>query len=185
MESKNMLEKTVDMAGSAMKLAANLSEAKKEKPQPRPLSQTDDNSNNARTGSQSVVVAVDRGKKKEPKPVEKHIHEFPENRPLTTEECDLALKKAQMDYELNKTRQDHLIRMDNLEWQHKMEEEKKNARKGKIRRIVGGILIALGVGTAGYGIYTDYKDRKNHPVAAPALPEPVKTATVPADGEIK
>ena len=87
MEKNNTLEKTMDIAGSAIKLAANLSEAKKEPPKPQPFHQTDDNSNKASTGSQTVVVSMD-GKKKEPKPVEKHIHEFQELRTLTTEECE-------------------------------------------------------------------------------------------------
>lgn len=180
MENKT-IEKTMDLAGNAIKLAANLSEAKKEQqnPKPVPLTQTDDNSNNAQTGNQSVVVSVEKSRKKEPKPIEKHIHEFPENRPLTSEECELSLKKAQMDYELNKTRQEHLIRMDNLEWQHRLEQEKKNERKGKVKRIIGGILVALGVGTVGYSLYSDYRDHKNMPVSQPApaalpAPEPVK-----------
>ena len=183
MENKT-LEKTMDLAGSAMKIAANLTE-KKEKPAPKPnverLPQLDDNSNKAQTGSQSVIVAVDKGKKKEPKPVEQHIHEFPENRALTTEECELALKKAQMQYELEKSRQEHLIKCDNLNWQHQIEMEKKNERKGKIRRIIGGILVAAGVGTVGYSIYTDYRNRQNMPpVANPvpkALPNPVPVKT--------
>ena len=172
----NTLEKVLNMADSATKLAANLSEAKKESAKPRP--QTDDNSNKASTGSQSVNIHMDTGKKKEPKPVEKHIHEFPENRPLTEQECDLALKKAQMEYELNKEKQAHLIRMDNLEWQHQLEKEKKEERKGRIRKIVGGILIAIGAGGLGYSFYKDYKNQKNRPALPAATP-------VKAEGDVK
>ena len=132
MESKT-LEKTLDMANSVAKVAANLSEPRKEA-KPDNYTHKDDNSNKAQTGSQSVIVAVD--KKKEPKPIEKHIHEFPETRALTSEECELALKKAQMDYELKRRNQDILIKESDREWQHKLEVERKNERKGLIRRIV-------------------------------------------------
>ena len=164
---KNAIEKTMDIAGSAMKIAANLTEAKKETPKPTPFHQTDDNSNKASTGSQTVVVSMD-GKKKEPKPVEKHIHEFPEQRALTSEECDLALKKAQMDYELKKSEQEHNQKWDERAWQHKIEQEKKNEKKGKVRRIIGGFLVAIGAGAIGYSIYADYRDHKNLPAPAPA-----------------
>ena len=78
MENKT-LEKVLDVAGSATKLAANLSEAKKETTTtktPVPVGDSD-NSNRASTGSQNIQIALDTGKKKEPKPVEKHIHTFP------------------------------------------------------------------------------------------------------------
>ena len=171
MEKNNTLEKTMDIAGSAIKLADNLSEAKQEPPKPQALNQTDDHSNKASTGSQTVVVAMD--KKKDPKPVEKHIHEFPEQRSLTTEECDLALKKAQMDYELKKSEQVFSQKFQEREWQHRMEQEKKNEKKGKIRRIVGSILVALGAGAVGYSIYADYRDNKNKP--NPVETKPVTT----------
>ena len=180
MENKT-IEKTMDLAGNAIKLAANLSEAKKEQqnPKPVPLTQTDDNSNNAQTGNQSVVVSVEKSRKKEPKPIEKHVHEFPENRALNEQECDLAFNKAKMEYDLEKMRIEHNIRMDNMAWQHRLEQEKKNERKGKVKRIIGGILVALGVGTVGYSLYSDYRDHKNMPVPQPApaalpAPEPVK-----------
>ena len=59
----------------------------------------------------------------------------------------------------------------------KGKQEKKNEKKGKIRRIIGGILVAIGVSTVGYSIYADYRDHRNQQVDPPALPapEPVKT----------
>lgn len=179
----NMLEKTMDTLGNVTKIAANLSEAKKttEKAVPvRPLNS--DDSNNAQTGNQSVNIKVESGHKaKEPKPVEKHIHEFPENRPLTSEECELALKKAQMDYELKKSEQVHYEKVDDREWLHRLEVEKKNERKGKIRRVVAGILCALGAGAVGYSVYADYRNGK-FKTTAPKLPT---EATVKADGDVK
>lgn len=169
------LEKTLDMANSVAKVAANLSEPRKDK-KPDTYNHKDDNSNKAQTGSQSVIVAVD--KKKEPKPVEKHIHEFPETRALTSEECELALKKAQMEYELKRREQDILTKEADREWQHKLEVEKKNERKGLIRRIVACVLGAAAVGGVGYSIYTDYRDHKagaTVPALPPASTEPVKT----------
>ena len=180
MENKTV-EKTMDMMGNVVKIAANLSEAKKETPKPAPLHQTDDNSNKATTGSQNVVVSLDNGKKREPKPVEKHIHTYPENRPLTSEECELDLKKATMEYNLKLMEQQYVIEMNKRNWQHQMEQEKKNERKGKVRRIIGGILVAIGVGYAGYSVYSDYRNSKAN-TTAPALPSP---EPVKADGEVK
>lgn len=168
MENKT-LEKTMDLAGNAMKLAANLSE--KKDPKPTPTHKTDDNSNKATTGTQSVNVMVDSGKKREPKPVEKHIHTFPENRALTSEECELDLKKAQMEYELKKSEQIFNQKWDERNWQHRLEQEKKNEKRGKIRRIIGGILVAVGVSAVGYSIYSDYRDHRNQQETPKALPE--------------
>lgn len=176
MENKT-LEKTMDIAGSVAKIAANLSEPKKE------INPGDsDNSNNASTGSQNIQIHMDAGKKKEPKPVEKHIHTFPENRPLTTEECELDLKKAQMEHELKMQQELYFQKVDQREWQHKLEVERRNEKKGKIRRIVGGILVAIGAGGIGYSIYADYRDHKNQPVIPKALPE---TSNVSVEGTVK
>lgn len=177
MENKT-LEKTLDTLGNVTKIAANLSEAKKD----IPINKTDDNSNNASTGTQSVNVMVDSGKKKEPKPVEKHIHTFPENRPLTSEECELDLKKAQMEYELKKSEQVYCQKVEERTWQHILEKEKKNERRSKIRRIIGGILIAVGAGSVGYSIYSDYRDHKNAAMVQKALPE---NSTVKSDGTVE
>ena len=177
-----MLKKTMDAFGNVTKIAANLSEAKKavDNPAPpRPMSS--DDSNNAQTGNQSVNIKVERESKKEPKPIEKHSHEFPENRPLTSEECELALKKAQMDYELKKSEQTHFEKVDDREWQHRLEVEKKNERKGKIRRVVAGILCAIGAGAVGYSVYTDYRNGK----FKAATPKLQADATVKAEGEVK
>lgn len=169
MENKT-LEKTLDTLGNVTKIAANLSETKKDPPKTIPVGDSD-NSNKATTGSQNIQLHVDTGKKKEPKPVEKHIHEFPENRPLTEQECELALKKAQMEYELKKDAQNQVNKAMDREWELLRERERKNERKAKIRRIVGGILIAAGIGGLGYSIYADYRDNKNATVAPKALPE--------------
>ena len=153
METKT-LEKTLDVAGSVAKIAANLSEPKKEVASLGPK-----DFNNPQTGSQTVVLSMDGNKTEEA--VEKHIHEFPEGRALTIEECDLALKKASMDYELKRREQDFAMQIDNRNWTHKIEREKKNDRRDKFRRIIGGILVAIGAGGLGYAIYTDYRDNKN------------------------
>ena len=166
MENKT-LEKTMDLAGSVAKIAANLSE--KKEPQKTPIGDSD-NSNNASTGSQNIQIHMGDDKTKEP-PVEKHIHEFPDNRSLTTEECDLALKKAQMDFELKKRAQDQVNKAMDRDWQHRLEVERKNERKGKIRRIIGGILVAVGACGIGYSIYADYRDHKNMPVAQTPVQE--------------
>ena len=167
METKT-LEKVLDVAGNTAKIAANLSEAKKETP--KPFSQTDDNSNKATTGSQTVVVSMD-GKKKDQKPVEKHIHTFPEARALTNIECDVAMRKAQMDYELEKMKFEHTVEMDDREWKYNLERERKNEKKRRIHDIIAGIFGLCCVGGIGYAIYADSRD---HKAMAPST-EPFQT----------
>ena len=175
-----MMEKTMDTLGNVTKIAANLSEANKEKHiDKQPLNRTSDDSNNASTGSQNIQIHMDTGKKKEPKPIEKHIHEFPETRPLTEQECELALKRAQMEYELKKSEQVHFQNMDKREWEHRLEVEKKNEKKGKIRRVVFGLLGAVGIGSVAYSFWADYRDHKNAAMA-PKLPD----GTVKAEGSV-
>ena len=141
MENKT-LEKTLDMATSVAKVAANLSEPKKEtNTQPKTLKNDDSNRAN-----QSVFVSVDGNKGKNPKPEIKHIHEFPEARALTPQECDVALRKAQMEYELKQAQMAFENKVADREWQHKLEVEQRNERKGKIRRAIAYILGACGIG---------------------------------------
>ena len=161
----NTVDKVLDLAGNGIKLAANISE---KKPEPKPKS---DANSNASTGNQNVHITMDTGKKREPKPIEKHIHEFPDNRPLTNEECELALKKAQMDFDLKKSEQSYYQKANDREWQHQMEVEKKNEKRRKIRNIIAGVLGVFGAGAIGYSIWTDIRDHKGGPVAAPQIPE--------------
>ena len=170
MENKT-LEKTMDLAGSVAKIAANLSEKKEQPKVIPPIAGDSDNSNKASTGSQNIQIHMGSEKDKDAELVEKHVHEFPENRALTTDECDLALKKAQMAYDIQKRAQDQVNKAMDREWQHRLEKEKKNERKGKIRRIFGGILVALGVSAIGYSVYADYRDHKGQAVAPTEVPK--------------
>ena len=182
----NMLEKTMDTIGNATKIVANLTDTKKvEKSNPKPIGQVDDDSNKA---NQNIQIRMDTGKRKEPKPVEKHIHEFPENRPLTELECELALKRAQMDYELKKSEQQFNQQTYNREWEHKLAVERKNSRKELFRRIVAGCFAALGVGAVCYGVYSDYKHGKAGTVSQ--RPETLSQGSgtvspIKAEGEVK
>ena len=87
-----------------------------------------------------------------------------------------------MEYDLKIKQEAYFQKCCDREWNERLEQEKKNEQKGKIRRIIGGILVAIGVGSVGYSIYADYRDHRNQQVAPTALPapEPVK-----ADGEVK
>ena len=170
---------TMNVLENVTKIAANLSEAKKETSKPQ--TRNSDDSNNASTGSQNIQIHMDAGKKKEQKPVEKHIHEFPENRALTEQECELALKKAQMEYELKKSEQEYSIKVDQRNWAHKLEVEKKNEKRNRIRNIVAGIIGAISVGGICYGIFADYRDHKRCS-ATPRLPEPEPVKT---DGTVE
>lgn len=174
---KKTAEKALDLVSNTMKVAANFTK----EPEPKHIPVGDsDNSNNASTGMQSVNVMLDT--KKPPKPIEKHIHTYPENRPLTSEECELDLKKAQMEFQLKRDEHDFIEKVSDREWKHQLEVEKKNEKKGRIRRVIGGIVGAICVTTVGYCIWSDYRDNKTGSVAAPALP---KDNNITAEGTVK
>lgn len=171
--------KMMDTLGNVTKLAANLSEAQKT---PRMVSSSTDDSNNAATGNQTVQISVEgSGKRKDLKPIEKHIHTFPEARALTDQECDLAWKKAMLDADIQKAQMAYDQRVCDRQWQHKLEQEKKAERKRKIGGIIAAVCGALGVGCFGYAVYCDYRDSKNAAAAGTTASagEPVKVeATV-------
>lgn len=171
---KKTIEKTFDMANNISKIAANLTDKK-----PIPIRKEEAKNS---TGSQSVIVSVDKGPKKDPKPITINEHIFPENRPLTEEECDMYLKKAQMEYDLKMSKQAYFEKATDRDWQHQIEQEKKDERKTKIRRVIGGLLVALGVSAVGYSIYSDYRDNKNSAVDSKTLPE---GNTINAEGTVK
>ena len=174
---KKTAEKALDLVNNTMKVAANFSK----EPEPKHIPVGDsDNSNNASTGMQSVNVMLDT--KKPPKPVEKHIHTYPENRPLTNEECELDLKKAQMEFELKRKEQEFNERISDRIWNHALEVEKKNEKKGRIRRVIGGLVGAVSIGVLGYCIWSDYRDNKAGSVAQKTLP---KNNNITAEGTVE
>ena len=152
-------EKTIELANNVTKLAANLSE----KPEPKKDIYSNDTQSKASTGSQNIQIHMGDDKEKKP-PIEKHIHTFPNGRALTSEECALDLKKAQMEYDLRKTEQNYAMKINEREYQHRLEQEKKAEKRAKFGRIVGGILAACGLAGISYCIYSDYRDSKNQPV---------------------
>lgn len=165
--------KITETLGDAVKLAANLTEAKKDKKDEDICTTQQSNPNQT---VQIQMTHPEKTEKKEPviiheKP-ETHIHkEFPDERALTDAECDLALKKAQMEYELKLKQMEHdnyifeedrvdRIKREALDRKEREEKRIRNEKKAKVRTIVGGIFAALGIGAIGYAMYTDYRDHK-------------------------
>lgn len=166
--------------GNALKLAANLSDVVKMKPNVEP-----DNSNNANTQQNpNQTVQIKIGDSEKPKTVgnrcyipakvvrkqpETHIHkDFPDNRALTEAECNLALEKAKMENALKiqqmeyRKFMDEICRKDRLakeeqERKDREERRKKNEKKAKVKAIIGGIFAVLGAGALGYAIWSDSK----------------------------
>ena len=170
----NKLEKSIDLAGDIVKLAANITDPKKKAPRhPRATIDEGDkiHSPQTTTGSQNIHIDVGGKKDADIKPVEKHIHEFPDNRPMTEKECDLALEKAKMDYELKKADQEFNQKAYNREYEHRLEVEKKNEKRRKIRNIIAGLLAAGGVGYFGYSLWTDHRNHKTGTAAPEKIPE--------------
>lgn len=172
-----IMEKTIETIGNVTKVAANLSDASKKEPERK-----SDNKSNASGGSNNIQLHVDTGNKKEPRPIEKHIHEFPESRPLTNEECELALKKAQMDFNLRKCEQDYFQYQDKREYEHQRELERKREKRSKIKFAIASIFCVGAAGYFGYSAYSEYKRNKFAP--APKLPE-ASPAPVNTEGTVE
>ena len=175
MEKNINMGKITETLGDAVKLAANLSEATKKDP----MRNISDNSNNTQSNPNQTVQIQISDKEKETadkKPViirekpETHIHhDFPEGRALTDKECELSLKKAEMEnrlkekemeyqsYREDQERHDRLI---HEEQERKEREERRirNEKRAKVRGIVVACLAALGIGVIGYSVYKDSKN---------------------------
>ena len=82
-----------------------------------------------------------------------------------------------MEYELMKSEQLHSQVCQNREWEHKLEVEKKNEKKRKVRSIIAGVLAAIGAGYTGYTIWSDYKRNKNATVNPTPVPQTSDTTT--------
>ena len=190
------MNKVMDTLSDATKLAANLSENVKEKKDMQHIS--DDSNNSVQNPNQQVQIHIGdpEGKKKEEPVVihekpETHIHkEFPDERALTADECDLALKKAQMENDLKvremeyRRQKEEMDRRDRLfreEQERKDREESRirNDKKNKIRGIVGVVLGALGLAGLGYAIYADSRDQRNIQLAPPQVP------SISAEGKVE
>lgn len=175
MEKVNM-NGVVDTLGDALKLAANLTDKANVKP-------NDSGNNTISTPNQTVQIqlASDNSKKeleppvirKPQKPVIIVKKDFPENRPLTPEECSLALEREKManaykiqEFEYRKL-MDEIARRDRLareerERKDKEEREKKAEKWRKIKTIIACVAGVLGAGAVGYSMYIDYKTTPIH-----------------------
>lgn len=171
MENKIDVNGVVDTLGDALKLAANLSEAKKD---------TDNSSASLSNPNQTVQIQMTPMPKEEDqkpkiireKPVT-HIHkEFPDNRALTDAECNLALEKAKMENDIKRREmeyrqmRDDISRRDRLakeEQERKDREERRirNEKRSKRRAVVAGIFGAVIAGLTGYSMWKDYKSMEN------------------------
>lgn len=180
MEKKNIsVEKITETLGDAVKLAATLSEATKKDSNMQRLS--DDSNNNQSNPNQQVQIHIgeqERNKDKEKeKPIiihekpETHIHkDFPDDRPLSDKECDLALEKAKMDnalknkeleykqYREEQERRDRRLR-EEVERKEKEAQRVKNEKKAKVRGIIASALGIIGAIGVGYSIYRDNRNK--------------------------
>lgn len=175
MEKVNM-NGVVDTLGDALKLAANLTDKADRK------AAADNSNNTISTPNQTVQIqlASDNSKKeseqsairKPQKPVIIVKKDFPENRPLTPEECSLALEREKManaykiqEFEYRKlmdeiTRRDRLAK-EERDRKDKEEREKKAEKWRKIKTVIACVAGVLGAGAVGYSMYLDSKTTVN------------------------
>jgi len=157
----NMLQKGLETMANVTKIASNVTEKKKnEWKEPR------NENNNFRGGNttqqphnQTVEVKVEAGNKDvapEKQKPETHIHKvFPDNRPLTPEECkleELWIKLEQQNkeedrkYRMMVEERAYRDRKEQLEYERKEREEEKKqmAKRRKVCYIIGGSIgVAL------------------------------------------
>lgn len=192
--NSEMIGKTLDTLTNITKTAANVTNPEKKKSEKRQYKEGDTNN---QQHQQTVEVKV--GNTADPllrpmvikeKP-ETHIHKhFPDNRPLTKEECELEGVRIQLEYE-DKTAERNFKREMELRAQEERKEReayereerrKKEEERRKQRKIRNAVAGAVGIGflgALGYCLYSDYRASRN---TVYRLPE---TSTIKAEGEVK
>lgn len=194
MENANTLSKSLELANNMTKLAANLSSGKPK----HETKKSAENTNQPHT--QTVEVKV--GEQGQQKPVvvhekkETHIHKpYPDNRNLTTEECEVEKlriqteaddKRAEREYRMWLEEQNRAERKERQEYERR-ERDRKRAEDKKFYRRLGigaGILAAVGVGCYAYSCYTDSRRPASPRLAIPA-PQVNTDATINAEGTVE
>ena len=184
------------MVGDALKMAANVTDILAEKRKDdKVMDNRGDICENVNQQPQHQVVQVQVGDpegKKKPQVVKKtmetHIHkEFPDNRALTDAECDLALRKAQMEHELKlreldlNMQREEIARKDRLEREErerkeeaKRQEEDEKSFKKAMKWIlgIGGACIGGSFVLEGWKAWQKSKRQMIASAQVPALPSP-------------
>ena len=182
----NGLQKVVELGLNASKVAANLSEVAKQRDKnPQPNNPPKKESTN-QPHNQTVEVKVGEltGNNQMPKIIkektEEHIHKhYPDNREMSKDECELEKYRIEMEFkEKEADRQfralmakyDRDERREREEYARKQDELRKQEAKKQRRtnRIIGGVLVGLGLGLTGYCVYTDIRANRGDGLALQA-----------------
>lgn len=171
----NVIQKSLETVANVTKMAANLSESKKNDQKRENRSEYRGGNTTQQPHTQTVEVKVggDTGNQK-PQVIEKrpetHIHKhFPDNRALTEDECKLEKFRIEMEYaEKDKERQ-HIILMADKSFQQQLEKERKDraerekdrAKKRKYWWFAGGLAAVATIGLICLDNYTSNRGTKS------------------------
>ena len=199
----NGLQKVVDLGLNVSKVAANLSEtAKRDKSPKQENHPQKETTNQPHNQTVEVKVGGDLGNpNQQPKIVkeksETHIHKhFPDNRELSEKECELEKYRLELEYKDKQAERDYRMIIENNrrreqkerdEYAHKQEElrRERQAKSSKTRKIIGGILFGLGVGLAGYSVYSDIRSNRSAGLALPTQEKAAPKKLIKAEGTVK
>jgi hypothetical protein len=187
----NVFGKALDAVNTMGKVAANLTENKKQSaPQNNPPKQDKTNTNQPHT--QTVEVKVGDPDRKE-KPVvvheknETHVHKaYPDGRALSKDECEVEKirintahenNKEEREYQLTLERERRAERREREEYERGERERRLAEKKKSDRRFwtIFGIFAAASMVGIGYCLYTDYRTSR---AAGLPVPEPKISVSV-------
>lgn len=177
--ANNGLEKTIEAISNVTKLAVNVTDPNKNKPEKKEYR----SNQTSQPHNQTVEVKVGEGIQQVPQPTiiekkaETHIHkDFPDNRPLTDEECKVkthiadledADKEKERAFKMKVLEMELAERKEQAEYERaEAERRREEARKaGKRALIIGGIFGGIALGIIGYDIYTSSRSSKTSRLA--------------------
>ena len=203
--NSNIIQKGLETIANATKVAANVTEGNKKAKENKGQHQENrPNNNTNQPHNQTVEVKV--GQEHWPLPApqiiekkpETHIHKvFPDNRPLTPEECkleELRIKLEQQNkeedrkYRMMVEERAYRDRKEQLEYERKEREEEKKqmAKRRKVRYIIGG---SIGVTLLGLIAADWYSSDRNSQVgrnSVQSLPASTESnVNIQAEGSVE
>ena len=125
---------------------------------------------------------------------ETHIHKpFPDGRELSARECEVEMKRIELEYQAKKDNIEYLAQQEELRRKERREADEL-ARKERERRreenrkanrrllIFGGAVVAGLLGISAYCVYTDSRTPRTYGLP---VPEQKKVNAIEAEGSVK
>lgn len=188
------LNKVMEIASNASKVAANLTNGSKHQPQEKKVQE---NMNQPHTQTVEVKVG-EQGNSQKPmilkEKSETHIHKtFPDNRELNEKECEIEklrlqneheLKMKELEFRMRQEEENRRERKERIEYERKEAERRREKDRKFMRRLgIGAAVLAVaGVGISAFDIYTNSRNPAGKRVA---VGEPQAVTLAPEEGSVK